>query len=247
MAFLGDSGALTLQRELAAPGVLEVSNFSVSGNSVVFLDNAYMTGDQVLLSLSGGLPIAGAGPSNMFWIHRDNLDRISFHNSPQDALNNKNRAVFNSDSWADISISQIQQPSKLVADIREWKLDLDCSVIDTTPIGVKFGENICDLVTGTGSFEFLVEMRNDDAIMNAIDLLNLLLLTGPGSKAYAQFWMHKNKPGSTCSGLLPGAIYYEANILIVSSSVQLRPDEIVEGVVTFATTEDVHFRIDSTP
>jgi hypothetical protein len=38
-------------------------------------------------------------------------------------------------------------------------------------------------------------------------------------------------------------LYYEANILIVSSSIELAPDNIVEGVLTFATTEDVALRV----
>lgn len=238
MAILGDMGALSLQREPAAPGVLRAADLDIAGNRVLLLDGAYMTGDRVTLSLAGGLPLAGAGSTATYWIHRDSLDRISFHLLPEDAINNAKRVGFTSTTWTDIAISQIEPPRKFVADIREWNLDLDSQAIDTTPIGVRFGENICDLVTGAGSFRFLIERRSDDEIMNALDLLQLLFLTGPGSKASANFWLQTEREGIGCNELLPGSIYYEADILFVASSVQVTPEALIEGAVNFATTSE---------
>jgi hypothetical protein len=98
-------------------------------------------------------------------------------------------------------------------------------------------------VTGAGSFRFLIERRGNDEIMNALDLLNLLFLTGPGAKVAAQFWLQTYRDSNGCDELLPGSIYYEANILIVASSVQVTPDKLIEGAVNFATTEEVNLRI----
>ena len=243
MAFLGNYGALSLQREQASPGVLRSSDFDTVTSSVVFIDPAYMTGDQVTLTLAGGLPISGAGTSGNYWIHKDSLDRISFYTTPEKAVNGVGRLGFIGNSWADITIAQVQPPMKFVADIREWSFDLDAAAIDTTPIGVRFGENIRDLITGAGSFEFLVELANDTTIMTSLELLNLLFLTGPGGNATAQFWLNTNRESDGCDGLLPSSLYYEANILIVSSSVQIMPDDIVKGVLRFATTEDIALRI----
>jgi hypothetical protein len=243
MAFLGNYGALSLQREQANPGVLRSADLNTLTSSVLFVDPAYMTGDQVTLTLTGGLPISGAGASANYWIHKDKLDRISFYTVPENAVNGVGRLGFIGNSWADITIAQTQPPMKFVADVREWSLNLDVAAIDTTPIGVRFGENICDLVTGTGSFQFLVGLGNDTTIMTSLELLNLLFLTGPGGKATAQFWLNVDISSDGCDGLLPSSLYYEANILIVSSSVQIKPDEIVEGVLRFATTEDVALRV----
>jgi hypothetical protein len=243
MAILGDTGALALQREPAAPGVLKAANLDIAARKVLYLDGAYMTGDRVTLTLAGGLPLVGAGEAETYWIHRDALDRLSFHVSAADAINNRSPVGFTGSEWDDITIEQAAPPRKFVAGIREWNLDMDCAAIDTTPIGVRFGENICDLVTGAGSLRFLMERRSDDAIMNALDLLNLLLLTGPGSKVAAQFWLVANFDADCWSGLLPGSIYYEANILIVASSVKVTPDALLEGAVNFATTEEVSLRI----
>jgi hypothetical protein len=243
MAILGDYGALALQREPAAPGLLRAADLNLGTRSVLYLDGAYMTGDRVALALAGGLPLQGAGASETFYIHRDALDRLSFHDFPEDAINGRNAIGFTGSSWTDITIEQVAPPMKYVADVRDWTLDLDCAAIDVTPIGARFGENICDLVTGAGSFRFLVERRGDADIMNAMDLLNLLFLTGPGSKVAAQFWLLSERGSNGCDGLLPGSIYYEANILIVASSVQVTPDKLIEGAVNFATTEDVAPRI----
>ena len=243
MAILGDMGALSLQREPAAPGLLRAADLDIAGSRVLLLDGAYMTGDQVTLTLTGGLPLLGAGATETYWIHRDALDRVSFHLAAQDAINNVSRVSFTSSAWTDIAISQVAPPRNFVADISEWNLDLDSAAIDTTPIGVRFGENICDLVTGAGSFRFLIERRSDDEIMNALDLLQLLMLTGPGGKASANFWLQTEREAIGCNELLPGSIYYEANILIVASSVQVTPDALIEGAVNFATTEDIALRV----
>ena len=244
MAILGDFGALALQREPAAPGVLKAADLDIATRKVLYLDGAYMTGDRVTLTLAGGLPLVGAGSSSAtYWIHRDALDRLSFHANAVDAINNRNPIGFTGSAWADITIAQLAPRQKFVADMREWTLDLDSPAIDTTPIGVRFGENICDLVTGAGSLRFFIERRSDDEIMNALDLLNLLLLTGPGSKVAAQFWLHTGRSANGCGELLPGSIYYEADILIVASSIQVTPDKLLEGAVNFATTEEVGLRI----
>jgi len=243
MAILGDMGALSLQREPAAPGLLRAADLDMPNSRVLLLDTAYMTGDRVTLSLTGGLPLTDATDTETYWIHRDSLDRISFHLLAQDAINNVNRVAFNSSTWADIEIEQVAPPRKFVADIREWNLDLDSAAIDTTPIGVRFGESICDLVTGAGSFRFLIERRSDDEIINALDLLQLLLLTGPGSRASANLWLQTERAAIGCNELLPGSIYYEADILIVASSVQVTPDALIEGAVNFATTEEIALRV----
>jgi hypothetical protein len=243
MAFLGSYGALSLQREQANPGVLKFANYNAPTSSVLLLDPAYMTGDHVILDLAGGLPFEGATATEAYWIHRDSLDRISFYQFPENAINGVGRLGFTPGTWDDITISQTQEPRKFVGDVREWTLNLDAAAIDVTPIGVKFGENIRDLVTGAGSFRFLIKLRNDVKIMSSLELLNLLFLTGPGGKATAQFWLNVDTSGDGCDGLLPSSLYYEANILIVSSSVQITPDAVIEGVLNFATTEEVALRM----
>jgi hypothetical protein len=246
MAILGDSGRLALQREPGLPGLLLQADLDIASGSVLLLDQAYQTGDQVTLTGDTTLPLIGATTtSSTYWIRRDLLDRISFYPSPTAAINGRldQQIRFTSASWAELEIEQTLPPPKYVADILEWKLDLDAAAIDVTPIGVRFGENIKDLVTGAGSLRFQIERTDDDAVMNAVDTFNLLLLTQAGAKVSAQFWLLQDRPVIGCSELLPGSIYYECDILFVASSVTVTPDALIEGGVNFATTEEIRLRI----
>jgi hypothetical protein len=246
MAILGDSGRLVLQRQPGLPATLLRTDLDVASSSVLLLDTAYQTGDQVTLSSADTLPLLGVGASSgTYWIRRDLLGRISFYPSPTAAINGRRdlQIRFNDAAWTELDIVQTLPPPQYVADILEWKLDLDAAAIDVTPIGVRFGENIKDLVTGAGSLRFQIERTNDDAVMNAIDTFNLLLLTQAGAKVSAQFWLLQDRPVIGCSELLPGSIYYECDILFVASSVTVTPDALIEGGVNFATTEEINLRI----
>ena len=247
MAILGHQGALKLQREPAAPSTLLVADLNLSTNKILLLDNAFMSGDQVTLTRpTGNLPLTGASSNTgTYFINRDALDLISFYTSALGAVNAaaSQLVTFTGDSWTTLTISQTTPPRKFVADLSDWRLDLDAAAIDTTPIGVRFGENIKDLVTGAGSISFNVERRSSNTIMNALDTLELLLLTGPGAKVNAQFWLLDSRTDKPCGDLTTGSIYYEADILFVSSNVTTTAEDLIKGAANFATTEDINLRI----
>ena len=69
--------------------------------------------------------------------------------------------------------------------------------------------------------------------------MKLLLMTEKGCQASAQFWMI-DRPGcgSDC-GVLRGDLYYEADILVTQSAVNLRPTEMVAGTASFVTTGEI--------
>ena len=48
-----------------------------------------------------------------------------------------------------------------------------------------------------------------------------------------------------CGESIQGGLYYEANILVTASAVNLRPTEIVAGTVQFVTTEDIRLLVSS--
>lgn len=241
------NGALRLQREPASPRTLNVTDLNLGLSKILLLDNAYMSGDQVTLTVSTGtLPLTGAvSNTGTYYINRDTLDRISFYNTALGGINALpgNLITFTNDTWTTMSISQTAPPARYMADLESFRLDLDCAAIDVTPIGVRFGENIKDLITGAGSITFHVERRSTDLLTNAIDILELLLLTEPGAKVSAQFWLLSNRAASTCGTLAPGSIYYETDILFVSTNVTSTPEDLIKGAANFATTEEIYRRI----
>ena len=93
-------------------------------------------------------------------------------------------------------------------------------------------------MTGGGSTDFLIDRTClDDNQENSIALMRLLLMTEKGCKAEAQFWMVNR--GTECGvdcDLINGSLYYEADVLITQTAVNVRPTEIVAGTAQFVTT-----------
>ena len=75
--------------------------------------------------------------------------------------------------------------------------------------------------------------------------MQLLLMTTKGCKAEAQFYMLQ-RPGEcgadTCTGLITGDLYYECEILITQTAVNVRPTELVVGTAQFVTTGEIALR-----
>lgn len=130
---------------------------------------------------------------------------------------------------------------EFVCDLTSWDLETDAAAVDTTPIGVKFGEGIKALVRASGTFDFFVDSKDSD--WDGQRLLQLVLLLERGCKAHAQFWMLLNRAGGGCEGLLPGDLYYDTDILLVRSVVSVRVDGLITGSASFSTTEDVALRV----
>ena len=127
---------------------------------------------------------------------------------------------------------------QVIADMREWTLDLSAPTIDTTAISEKFGEAVKSLVTGSGSAEFLIDRKcYDDSADNGTMLMKLVLMTEKGCKARAKFYLISEDDDSESYGSIrPGGLYYSAEILVTASAVSVRPADIVAGTVNFATT-----------
>ena len=132
---------------------------------------------------------------------------------------------------------------EVMCGVREWSLDLDAPAVDTTGVSEKFGESIKALVTGGGNIEFFIDREcHPEGVTNGIPVLELLLMTNQGAQASAEFWI---MAGTDCSGTsdcskrISGSLYYETDILITQTSINLRPTDIVAGVANFVTTGEI--------
>ena len=144
--------------------------------------------------------------------------------------------------------SQQQQAPywQCVADLREFSLDLSAPEVDSTAVAEKWGNAVKSLVRGGGSCEFFIDRKCfDDETTNGISLMQLLLMTEKGCKASAQFYLMQ-RPGECgadpCSGLIAGDLYYEADILVTQTAVNVRPTELVVGTANFVTTGEIALR-----
>ena len=132
---------------------------------------------------------------------------------------------------------------EVVCGVREWSLDLEAAAVDTTGVSEKFGESIKSLVNGGGNVEFFIDREcYPEGVTNGIPILELLLMTNQGAKASAEFWIMTGtdcETPDTCRGRIDGALFYEADILITQTSINLRPTDMVAGVANFVTTGEI--------
>lgn len=205
------------------------SNFYASDDSRIF----YTTEDDV-----------GQLTELTCFIYRDQLDRISFYTSRSGGLNGSpsKRIPLYPVDFGEIAITPVGQPWLTQADLRGWSLNLTAGEVDTTSVGDKFGEAVKSIVNGGGSFDFLVDRREFADENNSTGLMQLLLLTQKGCKSEAEFWMIANGEDQDGS-LLPGDLYYKTEILITSSAVNVRPDEVIAGSANFVTVGEIALKM----
>lgn len=128
------------------------------------------------------------------------------------------------------------------ADLQGWSLNLNAPEVDTTSVGDKFGDAVKSIVNGGGSFDFLVDRKEFADKNDSTGLMQLLLLTEKGCKAEAEFWMLVNRQENQ-GNLLPGDLYYTAEILVTSSAINVRPDEVIAGSANFVTVGEIALRM----
>lgn len=135
------------------------------------------------------------------------------------------------------------------AQLQNWALDLDASSLDMTAIGETFGENTKALVKGAGSLGFVLEHQGNTAtFQDSLTLLRLVLLTQQGSKASAKFYLVKDKSAAVCQNspsrnTLGGTIYYETDILLTNSRINLTADTYITGSTDFVATGLISLKI----
>lgn len=127
--------------------------------------------------------------------------------------------------------------------LREWILNLEAPEVDITSVGEKFGDSVKSLVTGGGSLDFLVERSVTTANQaDSTALMSLLLLTEKGCKAKAEFYMIEDRADGF-TGLLPGDLFYETELLVTSIAVNTRATEVIAGSLNFVTVGEIALRM----
>jgi len=143
----------------------------------------------------------------------------------------------------------VSQGFKLQAWLEEWSLRLSGNEVDATPLGEKFGDSVKALITGGGSLNCLLEHSYKRDEQDSTALMQLLFFLEKGCKSKAHFYMSKDRelgavdqlgePGYTYGG----SIYYEAEIIITTSSVNTRADGVIALTCDFVTTGEIALRM----
>jgi hypothetical protein len=133
-------------------------------------------------------------------------------------------------------------PWIIQGELREWSIELNSDNVDATSVGQKFGESVKAVVSGGGSFDFLVERRTEEDKYDSTSLMRLLLLTEKGAKAEAEFYMISDRP-KTHGTVAPGDLYYKCDVLVTNTAVNTRADDAIVGTAQFVTTGPIELKM----
>ena len=107
------------------------------------------------------------------------------------------------------------------------------------------GEGAYDNANITPRDEIMIWTPQLLASVGTSNLLRLLLNTNEQAEAEAEFWMIDGDAQDRTSYtgmLLPGDLYYKAQIMLTSSAVSVRATDIITGSANFVTVREVQLR-----
>lgn len=132
----------------------------------------------------------------------------------------------------------------LQCDLESWALSIDAANLDTTAIGETFGEHVKSLVRGAGTLNFLVDHRNQVNELDSMTLLRLVLLTENQCDTNAKFYLYKNRNEPTSQ--VNGSAYYQCDLLLTNTRVNISATDLVTGTADFVATSDIRLKVAST-
>lgn len=123
-----------------------------------------------------------------------------------------------------------------LAECREWSLQTDPSVLDSTAIGDDFGDSVKDVVRGSGSFNCYVPVSfSGTKQIDAKGFIRLMLMTETGSKARARFRIQEESLG----GCEPEeTVWIECDILLGPGQISASFDGTVDYSSDFVVVKD---------
>jgi hypothetical protein len=130
--------------------------------------------------------------------------------------------------------------------IKKWVLKLGGNTVDTGIIGDKFGDSVKTAITGSGSFDFLIQFSENSNGAHDIDqILRMALMIESNAKGKAKFYLKQRTTARTATidgntiVFLPGSVYYSTDILLIDTSIDTTADDFIQGSGNFATTGPV--------
>jgi len=143
---------------------------------------------------------------------------------------------------------------KIQANLRSWTLNTNAAAVDTSVIGERFSEAVKGVISGSGTFDFVVDLFGSPDEFSPETLIRLVLINEYGGSADARFYLKKDKImiDSPMKGRMNnrspirGSLCYKARILVVSSVIDMAADGIVQGSADFVTTGEIRLATEVT-
>lgn len=133
---------------------------------------------------------------------------------------------------------------KQVANLTSWVFETNVDVLDQNAIGQKFGESAKGALRGAGSFNAIVDAKQNYEFFGPSSLLRLMLLTDVGAKANARFVI-ADSTSSENDCEQGKKIYYETPIIISNSTMDTSVTEIITMTIQFVATGKIRLALAS--
>lgn len=142
---------------------------------------------------------------------------------------------------------------KMVASLRSWTLSTSAATIDVSAIGDKFSEAVKSTISGSGTFDFVMDLFGSPDEFSPEELIRLVMISERGGAADARFYLKKEKAlvdaamSSRINGRSPilGSLCYNANILLFNTAIDMTADSIVQGSADFITTGPIRLKMET--
>jgi len=129
-----------------------------------------------------------------------------------------------------------QRGWSILVGCREWTLQTDPTVLDTTAIGEDFGDSVKDVVRGSGSFNGFIPVSNpDSASFDARGFIRLMLMSETGSKARVRLRVQDQRSVG-CEK--EDAVWIECDILLGPGEISASVDDAVRYSSQFVVVKD---------
>lgn len=133
--------------------------------------------------------------------------------------------------------------------LQKWNLKLGGAVTDVGALGERFGSSIKAAITGSVTFDFLLNfMENSNGAHDIDIILRMALMIEDAARGRGRFYLKQRTQPRTATidgntiVFLPGAVYYESDLLMIDTSIDTAADDFIKGSATAVTLGPVRLR-----
>ena len=269
---LGEIGKVELRRtqlDESLSGTVKSSDVNPTKDrfSFDFPLGLLITGDQIEMKTTDGSLlafIAASGwPTNqqysdgIFYIFVDEVGAIRLYQTFDEAISGEvTGRVDLVDPGRDvpITIKVRNNNERILGQVRNYELNTEREVVDTTALSDEFRRNYSGLISGSGKITcyFDYERRSNDALIKGesvgvvempIYMNQLILRTRIGSEFFAKLTLIGRgfKPGGRREDF-DDEVWYEFDARITNVGMAFVPDEPIEATIDFVTTGEIKLR-----
>jgi len=259
--YLGYTGSIELQRQgIEAPltSVVNPSDVNAVKNrfSFDFKEGYLLTGDRIQIATTDGTTldfVAASGWSNStvqtagsWYIHVDELNGITLHDSFDDALKNTNKIdLVTIARDIPISVSMDSPVARVLGDVVSYELNTNRETVDITALSEAYRSQYSSLITGSGSLTAIWDYENNKEYETVNYLMQLVLRTEIGSSFSGKFYIKSPDTGSmtgTQFRQLNDSLWWEFDAIVTGSGVAFTPEDRIQATIDFVATGPIRLR-----